>query len=285
MKEYDVSDYGIFSNAVGTIKKLNQNIKDSQTTIDDCKSKLNSESVFMGPMCTTCMKGFKGASGKISTMTSNFSTIGNYIVDTSNNYQKGDQTASKILLMDTNTVITAKPNSYSVSGNPKSSVSIPDSIKQAGYTVTCYGEGGWHLGGKAKATRIARGTEQEAVHKAWLKDGARYKSGIAVINVNGQDHYLIATAPTLGRVGDSVNVKLKNGQNVPCVIADSKRTSDATYTKYGHSQGRGGVNVLEFEVERKKYLSSGNPTTSKWNLDWDSSSGVKTVDNYGSILS
>ena len=24
MKEYDVSDYGIFSNAVGTIKKLNQ---------------------------------------------------------------------------------------------------------------------------------------------------------------------------------------------------------------------------------------------------------------------
>ena len=284
MNEYKVSDYGIFNSAVSTAKKLNEKINTSKSTIDDCKSKLNSEAIFMGPICNSCMDAFKSVSSKITTMTSNFSTIGNYLTDTASTYQKGDTTASKILLMNKNKVTAVKGDSYAFSGNPSSSVTIPDNIKQAGYTVTCYGKGGWHLGGKATPKKIASGTRQETLHNAWVKDGARYKNGIAVINVKGQDHYLIATSPTFGNVGDSVNVKLKNGQSVPCVIADEKRRSDSTYTKYGHSQGSGGINVLEFEVDRKKYLSSGNPTTSKWNLDWDSSSGVKKIDNYGSIL-
>ena len=104
------------------------------------------------------------------------------------------------------------------------------------------------------------------------------------MNVNGQDCYLVATASSLGKVGDAINVTLKNGQQVPCVIADAKSSNDWNYTKYGHSDGKGSVNILEFEVDRHKYLKSGNPTTSSWGLEWDSSSGVKKVDNYGSTL-
>ena len=163
------------------------------------------------------------------------------------------------------------------------SVEVPDSIKQSAYTVTCYGEGGWYLGGGSTPTAVASGTNQKSVHEAWKADGCRYKDGIAVMNVNGEDHYLIATASTFGKVGDSVTVKLDNGQTIKCVIADQKSSGDSNYTKYGHSHGSS-VNILEFEVDRNVYNSKGNPNTSGWGLEWDSSSDVNAIDNHGSIL-
>ncbi len=161
---------------------------------------------------------------------------------------------------------------------------IPDSVDQAGYTVTCYGPGGWYLGGGADPTAVASGTNQKLVHEAWLNDGGRYKDGIAVMKVNGVDHYLIATASSLGKVGDSITVNFENGQSIPCIIADAKSSGDSNYTKYGHGRPDGSVNVLEFEVDRNKFNSSGNPSTSTWGLEWDSSSDVDSVNNHGSIV-
>ena len=166
---------------------------------------------------------------------------------------------------------------------PISSVTIPSNIDQMGYTVTCYGEGGWYLSGGSQATPIARSSNQRVVHDAWLNDGANYKDGIAVMNVDGETRYLVATAPSLGSVGDCVDVRLDNGQTIPCVIADSKNSMDANFTTYGHSSG-GQVNVLEFEVDRNVFNQKGNPKTSTWGLEWDSSSDVRVVDNYGSII-
>jgi len=163
-------------------------------------------------------------------------------------------------------------------------VDVPSSVNQAGYTVTCYGEGGWYLGGGDTPTGVASGTKQKSVHEAWLADGARYKNGIAVMKVNGVDHYLIATSSTFGKVGDSVTVNFANGDSIPCIIADAKSSHDSNYTKYGHSRSNGSVNILEFEVDRHKYRSSGNPTTSKWGLEWDSSSDVKSVNNHGAVV-
>ena len=122
------------------------------------------------------------------------------------------------------------------------------------------------------------------MHEAWVADGARYKNGIAVLNVNGTDHYLIATAKSLGTVGDNIDVNFENGQTIPCIIADAKSTNDSNYTTYGHGRSDGSVNILEFEVDRNVYNSTGNPKTSTWGLEWDSSSDVSTVDNYGTIL-
>jgi len=163
-------------------------------------------------------------------------------------------------------------------------VDVPDDLVQSAYTVTCYEADGWHLGGSSKGTAIASGTNQKAVHEAWVADGARYKNGIAVINVNGEDHYLVATSQAFGKVGDSVTMKLKNGDTVPCVIADAKSTHDSNYTKYGHSRSNGSVNVLEFEVDTATYKAKGNPTTESYGLEWDSSSGVASADNHGSII-
>ena len=158
-------------------------------------------------------------------------------------------------------------------------VNVPDDLKQAGYTVTGYDY--WIDSGNTMVWNSS--TNQRKVADIWKQQGSRFKNGIAVINVNGVDHYLIATAKVFGKVGDSVSVHLKNGQTVPCIIADAKSTHDSTYTQYGHRLGSG-INILEFEVQRSKYKQSGNPKTSTWGLEWDSSSGVKTVDNHGSIV-
>ena len=279
MEDYKVEDYGIFNEAVASTKTLNESLASNKSTINECSSKLNSESVFMGPACDQAVEGFTKACSRIETLTDNYTTIGNYITDTAANYKSGDDSASKNVLA----VGSDGKVGTSTKGNAVSSVSIPSDIDQAGYTVTCYGEGGWYLGGGSEATSIAGGTNQESVHEAWLADGARYKNGIAVMNVDGEDHYLVATTSTFGTVGDNVTVNLDDGGTIPCVIADSKSSGDSNYTSYGHAVGDQ-VNVLEFEVDRNVYNSSGNPTTSTWGLDWNSDSPVSSIDNYGSVI-
>lgn len=283
MNDYQITDYGQFNTAVGTIKAYQEKVNAAKTTTQEVKTTVSDEAVFMGPVQEDCVQELTTIDSALVGIDSNFATLMQYINATYTNYKTGDQQASEqVTSIDPN---SATPKAAVTTGtNAQNTVEIPDNVNQAGYTVTCYGEGGWYLGGGSKATSVAKGTKQKSVHEKWLADGARYKNGIAVINVNGQDHYLIATAPTLGSVGDNVNVTLKNGQNVPCVIADAKSTHDSNYTTYGHGRSDGSVNVLEFEVDRNVYNSKGNPTTSKWGLDWDSSSGVKTVTNYGSIV-
>ena len=285
MPEYKMSDYGIFSDAVSTTNKLNESLGTSKTDIEDCKTKLNSDAVFMGPACEEAIKGLNSSCSKVELLTDNYSTIGTYLTDTATNYKAGDTAAkTNILSINSDGKLELSSSSAAVSkGNPKSSVSIPSDVDQAGYTVTCYGEGGWYLGGGDEATAISSGTNQESVHEKWLADGARYKNGIAVMNVDGEDHYLVATTTTFGSVGDNVTVNLDDGGSIPCVIADSKSSGDSNYTSYGHAVGSQ-VNVLEFEVDRNKYNSSGNPSTSTWGLDWNSDSNVSSIDNYGSVI-
>ncbi len=270
MSEYDVK-YQQLDDGVATTTNFNKESDNSKDKLEEAKTILNDTSIFMGPVQEECLAELNSLNSDVSTLQSEFSTMGNYLNDANNTYKTGDQQAASLAQRNTGT-------------SAVSSVSIPSNINQAGYTVTCYGEGGWYLGGGSTPTAVASGTKQKSVHEAWLADGARYKNGIAVMNVNGQDHYLIATAPTLGTVGDSVNVNLANGQTIPCVIADAKSTHDSNYTTYGHGRSDGSVNILEFEVDRNKYNSSGNPSTNSWGLEWDSSSNVSSVDNYGSIV-
>ena len=51
MNEYKISDYGIFNDAISTTSKVNESLTNNQTTINDCSTNLNNESVFMGPIC------------------------------------------------------------------------------------------------------------------------------------------------------------------------------------------------------------------------------------------
>ncbi len=285
MNNYNVGDYGDFETGLASIKNLNDNLDTSKNNIADLKAKLNSDTIFMGPICENCLEIFTNVDKRIDLLTDNFSKLGNYLIDTATAYKDGDEKAKNMIVsLDSNGKINITQKGLANSGTPISSVEIPNNINQSGYTVTCYGEDGWHLGGSSKGTPIADGTGQKAVHEKWVADGARYKNGIAVLNVDGVDHYLIAVAPTYGKNGDNLTVHLKNGEEIPCIIADTKSTRDSNYTKYGHAKSGGTINVLEFEVDTNKYNSSGNPTTKKWNLEWDSSSGVAKIDNYGTII-
>lgn len=98
MKDYSVSDYGIFTDAVNTVNTLNQSIETHTTTINECKTNLNNGSVFMGPICDSCVAGFDQVNGKLSSMSTNFSEIAKYIISTSDNYKTGDTNAQNTVL-------------------------------------------------------------------------------------------------------------------------------------------------------------------------------------------
>ena len=98
MNEFEMSDYGIFSNGVTTIKTLNENMETINTDISECKTTFNNEAVFMGPICDSCLEGFGNVNSKITTMKENFSKIGNYLVETSSNYKASDDNASQLML-------------------------------------------------------------------------------------------------------------------------------------------------------------------------------------------
>ena len=159
-------------------------------------------------------------------------------------------------------------------------IEIPNDVKQGGYTVTGYDY--WVQSGDVMVW--ASGTNQEKVSEIWKKQGSRFKHGIAVINVDGEDRYLVAVTTTFGQVGDCIDVKLEDGSIVKCIIGDSKGSGADTGSKWGHPMGDGSINVLEFEVERATTLKLDNPTTEKWGLDWDSSKRVESIKNQGSII-
>ena len=278
-EDYQFSDYGIFSDAASLTHAYNTKLSDISTDITTGKTKLSDDGVFMGPIKDNCIETYGKIDTQFAETTSNFNNIATYLKEASAAYKAGDTDAKNVILQ-----ISGSSIGGGLTGTPNSSVAIPDDIAQSGYTVTCYGEGGWYLGGGSEATSVAAGTNQKSVHEKWVADGCRYKNGIAVMNVNGQDCYLIATAPTFGDVGDAVNVNFEDGKTIPCVIADAKSTNDSNYTQYGHGQGNGSVNVLEFEVDRNDYNSKGNPNTDGWGLEWDSSSDVSSIDNYGSVI-
>ena len=157
-------------------------------------------------------------------------------------------------------------------------IEIPSSVKQGGYTVTGYDY--WIKSGKEMTW--AEGTNQRKVSEIWKEQGSVFKNGIAVINVDGVDRYLVAVTTKFGQAGDCIDVTLEDGTVIPCIIGDSKG-SDAG-SEWGHVLDGGSINVLEFEVQRAKYLQSGNPTTAKWDLPWDSSKAVSKIKNTGSII-
>lgn len=284
-EEIKTGDYKNFDTGISTVKGFNGSLEDTAEKINSYKESLCNDSVFQGPISDSCEEAFLVIANKLALEKENYSTISSYLEKSKANYESADASSKALFLdiKDGKIVETTSSNLLTIGGNIAFTETIPDNLSQRGYTVTCYGKEGWWFSG-TNLVGIASGSRQESVHNAWKKDGARYKDGIAVMNVNGQDCYLVATASSLGKVGDVINVTLKNNQKVPCVIADAKSSSDWNYTKYGHSDGKGSVNILEFEVDRHKYLEKGNPTTSSWGLEWDSSSGVKKVDNYGTIL-
>lgn len=102
-EEYNVSDYGIFSDAVSTTNSLNDTLESNQDVIGQCKNQISDASIFMGPICDSCVDAFGNIDTKVTTLISNFSKIGAYLTETAGTYQRGDsEAATNILKIDSN---------------------------------------------------------------------------------------------------------------------------------------------------------------------------------------
>lgn len=156
-------------------------------------------------------------------------------------------------------------------------VTVPDDIKQTGYACAGYD---YNLQTGAQVT-FENNTSEKVVQQVWQEQNARFKNGMAIINVNGVDRYLIATTSQYGKIGDCVDVTLKDGTVIPCIIANHKEKKEGSDYEFVQNDAS---SIIEFQVERAKYQTSGIPTTSTWQLPWDSSSPVSKMKDIGSIL-
>jgi len=117
MEEYKVSDYGIFNNAINSTSTFTNKITSIQEAMSNSKSQLNSESVFMGPICESCIQGFGTVDGEISTLVSNFGTIASYLNDTATAYKNGDSAAMTKVLSSNGNSVSIGSGGAKVDGN------------------------------------------------------------------------------------------------------------------------------------------------------------------------
>ena len=78
MNNYNIGDYGDFETGLASIKSLNDKLDTCKNNIADLKEKLNSDSVFMGPICDNCLENFTNVDKGIDVLTENFSKLGNF---------------------------------------------------------------------------------------------------------------------------------------------------------------------------------------------------------------
>ena len=162
-------------------------------------------------------------------------------------------------------------------------VEIPDGVEQGGYTVTGYDK--WIDSGDEMVWD--KGTTQNTISELWKKQGSRFKNGIAVVTIDGEERYLVALTTKFGNPGDLVDIELENGKIIKAVIADSKGDGSGSGSEYGHLLDDGSVNVIEFEAQRDMVIKNGNPGSKNWKVEWQDEAGsvpdVKTITNRGTV--
>ena len=98
MNEYNISDYGIFSDAISTTTTLSSSVDTCQSSLKTCNNTINNESVFMGPIAEKCIQFLNNLSTDLDSVKANLGTMSNYLIQTSANYKAGDEAASQAQL-------------------------------------------------------------------------------------------------------------------------------------------------------------------------------------------
>lgn len=122
-------------------------------------------------------------------------------------------------------------------------VDIPQNYKQM-WTVTEYDKFNWV-------------SDCGKLFKMWKAAGATWDDGFACINIGGKTYRFIAVLEKFGKVGDYMTVQLDNGQNINCIVADTKRASECP-NGWGHMDG-GSLSVVEWEVSQSYFHRYKNP--------------------------
>ena len=106
-QQYKVSDYSLFDSASGTVSNLINEFNSCNSELNESKNLLSSESVFLGPICDSCLEEFKNAGLYLQDDIDNCDKIINHFKSSSANYQTGDKETTKLLLNSTNSSGTA----------------------------------------------------------------------------------------------------------------------------------------------------------------------------------
>lgn len=182
------------------------------------------------------------------------------------------------------TMLADGKNLVDIDGNPLSpnkTVYIPGDVRQSGidgiFTSYSYFYGRW-----------ASSSVQRTLSEIWYSSGCPYDKAIALIG----GYYCVAVAPTYGTVGDVIVVALANGDTFAAIIADLKNPYDSHYCEWGHYEGNGSVNVIEwekivtFEGKVQTEGSSAGVVDDQYGYELGSWRGqdVVSITNYGSYL-
>lgn len=98
MEEYNITDYGIFNDAVNTIKEFNSKVESFETSLNECKTVVENDAVFMGPAADECKNSINKINTNVTTMKESLSTISSAIVEIATKYKNGDTDASSSIL-------------------------------------------------------------------------------------------------------------------------------------------------------------------------------------------
>ena len=117
MNEYNISDYGIFSDAISTTTTLSSSVDTCQSSLKSCNNTISNESVFMGPIAEKCVQFLNNLSTDLDSVKSNLGTMSNYLIQTSANYKAGDEAASQAQLkLDSSTFSSLTSGGVALTG-------------------------------------------------------------------------------------------------------------------------------------------------------------------------
>jgi len=124
-EEFKISDYGIFSDAVSTVSQVNESLTNAVTTLNECRTKTDDDSIFMGPVSDSCVDGFGKIDTKIESETTNFGKIQEYLISTATNYKNGDTAAM-------NTILNLNGENSTLSGGVVTNGNVIDTTNPVG---------------------------------------------------------------------------------------------------------------------------------------------------------
>lgn len=113
MNDYNVSDYGIFSDAISTTNTLNNSVSNCQTAAKNCASIMGNQGVFMGPIAEKCTQFLNALNTDLDMVQSNMNQISSYLMQTSSTYQSADANASSTVQLRLEQPVTTNSNNSS----------------------------------------------------------------------------------------------------------------------------------------------------------------------------
>ena len=99
-EEFEVSDYGIFTDGVVLTNSLKEKVGTLQESLSSFKSVISNQDVFLGPAADVANEDIDTLQLDFNDVSDNFQKISDYLITTNDNYQKGDYNASVQLRLE-----------------------------------------------------------------------------------------------------------------------------------------------------------------------------------------